>query len=153
MRSVVVKASLTLALLALSALVVACGPQDDDEGPRTDGPEDSTGDGLPLTLPNDFPLYPGLQIEDSLTLGDLYIVEASTQGEPEDVIAFYKEELTKGRWELLSTDSSLEENIIFFTAPGLSANGRVAVSQDRSEGGQTIVAIALPIDSLGDSEE
>jgi hypothetical protein len=53
----------------------------------------------------------------------------------------------------VSLDSPPEEGTIFFTAPGFSADGRLAVSQDRSEDGRVIVAIALPIDSLGDGEE
>lgn len=140
-------------LSMLSVLLAACNGQGNGVEPQPGGSANSAGDRLLLNLPDDFPLYPGLKIVDTLTLGNLYIFEASAQGRREDVIDFYEEELAKGRWELVSLDSPPEEGTIFFTAPGFSADGRLAVSQDRSEDGRVIVAIALPIDSLGGGEE
>lgn len=154
MRSVVVRAGATLALSMLSVLLMACNGQGNGGEPQPGGSTNSAGDRLLLNLPDDFPLYPGLKIVDTLTLGDLYIIfEASAQGQREDVIDFYEEELAKGRWELVSLDSPPEEGTIFFSAPGFSENGRLAVSQDRSKDGRVIVAIALPIDALGGGEE
>ena len=153
MRSVVAKAGPALALSVLSVFLVACNGQDNGVEPQPGGSANSGGDRLLLNLPDDFPLYPGLKIVDTLTLGDLYIFEASAQGQREDVIDFYEEELAKGRWELLSADSPPEEGTIFFTAPGFSADGRLAVSQDKGNDGPVIVAIALPIDALGGREE
>ena len=152
-RSVVAKAGLTLSLSVLTTLLVACSGQGDGGDGRSGSPASSTRDRLPPTLPDDFPLYPGLKIVDDLTLGDLYIVEATSQGRLQDVITFYEEELAKGRWEPLSTDSSPEEGTIFFTARGFSADGRVAVSRDKSKDGWVIVAIALPINALGGEKE
>ena len=153
MRSVVAKAGLALSLSVLTALLVACSGQGDGGDAGSGSPASSTRDRLTPTLPDDFPLYPGLKIVDDLTLGDLYIVEASSQGRLQDVITFYEEELAKGRWEFLSTDSSAEQETIFFTARGFSADGRVAVSRDKSKDGWVIVAIALPIDALGGEKE
>lgn len=153
MRSVVVRAGLALALSVLSALLVACSGQGDGGDTRPDGSPISAGDRLPLNLPDDFPLFPGLKIVDTLTLGDFYIVEASSEGQPEDVASFYEGELAKGRWELLSTDSTPDGSTIFFTAPGFSVDGRVVVSAHKRENGRIVVAIALPIDSLGGGEE
>jgi len=127
-RSVVAKAGLTLSLSVLTTLLVACSGQGDGGDARSGSPASSTRDRLPPTLPDGFPLYPGLKIVDDLTLGDLYILEATSQGRLQDVITFYEEELAKGRWEPLSTDSSPEEGTIFFTARGFSADGRVAVA-------------------------
>lgn len=153
MRIVVAKAGLALSLSVLTALLVACSGQGDGGDARSGSPASSTRDSLTPTLPDDFPLYPGLKIVDDLTLGDFYIVEASSQGQLQDVIAFYEEELANGRWELLSTDSSPEEGTLFFTAPGFSADGKVAVSPDKSKEGQVIVGIALPVEALGGDKE
>ncbi len=153
MRSVVPKAGLALALWALFSFLVACGGQDDVGDARSDGEAQPAADRLQPSLPADFPLYPGLKIVDTLTLGDLYIVKASSEDQPEKVVSFYEEELAKGRWELLSTDSSPEKGVIFFTAAGFPEGGRVAVSRDKGENGLTIVAIALPIDFLGGNDE
>jgi hypothetical protein len=153
MRIVVAKAGLALSLSVLTALLVACSGQGDGGDSRSGSPTNSTRDSVTPTLPDDFPLYPGLKIVDDLTLGDFYIVEASSQGQFQDVIAFYEEELANGRWELLSTDSSPEEGTLFFTAPGFSADGKVAVSRDKSKDGWVIVGIGLPVDALGGEEE
>ena len=153
MRSVVVRAGAALALSMLLALLVACGGQGDGGEPQPGGSANSAGDRLPLSLPDDFPLYPGLQVENSLTLGDLYIVEARSEDQPEEVFDFYQEALAKGRWKLVSLDSPPEEGTIFFSAPGFSEDGRLAVSQDTAADGGTTVAIALPIDALGGGEE
>lgn len=153
MRSVVVRVGATLVLSMVSVLLVACNGGGNGGEPQPGGSANSAGDRLLRNLPDDFPLYPGLKIVDTLTLGDFYIFETSAPGQREDVIDFYKEELAKGRWELLSADNPPEEGTIFFTAPGFSTDGRLAVSQDKDDDGRVIVAIALPIDSLEGGEE
>ena len=145
MRRVIGKAGPALALAALAALLASCGGGESTPGAATrpDG-----GESL-LTLPADFPQYRGLEIVKGFVLGVWYIVEATSQDPPEDVQAFYAQELARGRWRLRDTRTSDQQGTIFFTAPGSSTDGRVVVTEGTAgSAGQTIVAIAMPVDSV-----
>ena len=145
MRRAIGKAGPALALAALAAILASCGGGGSTPGAAT-RPD---GGGSPLTLPADFPQYRGLEIVKGFVLGDWYIVEATSQDPPEDVQAFYAQELARGRWRLRDTRTSDQQGTIFFTAPGSSTDGRVVVTEGTAgSAGQTIVAIAMPVDSV-----
>ncbi len=101
---------------------------------------------LPASFPDDFPLYPDLSIGRSSPLGGRYITEARSEDSAEQIIEFYERELAAGRWELLDkhTSEDPESTTLRFTAPGLSIDGRVLVTEVE---GETVVGIAMPIEA------
>lgn len=140
-------AVLAMALVAVAAIAVAC----DDGGSGFGGnlsPQPIEG-GLPPNFPDDFPMYRNLRIKRSTPLGQRYIIEADSGDSIQDVVDFYEEELTKGRWELLDSEDSTEPKStnLTFTAPGFPVDGRLLVTEDVSDSERTIVAIAMPMES------
>ena len=77
---------LALALLLLVALQVACSDGSGAGDVTSTGPIE---DGLPPGFPEDFPLYPDLEVVRSIPLGQRYIIEASSDDLPADVGAEY----------------------------------------------------------------
>jgi hypothetical protein len=140
-------AVLTTALLAVVAVTAACGGEKGVSGGDL-SPQPVEG-GLPATFPDDFPMYPNLNIARSIPLGQRYVIEAHSDDSVQDIVDFYQQELTKGRWELLGTENSTEANSVTFrfTAPGFSVDGRVMVAEDASGSARTIVGIAMPIEA------
>jgi hypothetical protein len=140
-------AVLATALLAVVAVAVACGGG--NSVPAADQSPQPVEGGLPSTFPDDFPMYPNLSIAESIPLGERYVVEAHSDDSVQDIVDFYRQELTKGRWELLGTENSTESNstTFRFTAPGFSVDGRVMMAEDASGSARTIVGIAMPIEA------
>jgi hypothetical protein len=104
--------------------------------------------GLPPNFPDEFPVYPGLDVAETSPLGGRYIIRAYSEDAAKDVVDFYEEELTKEPWELLAADTSSEPSstLFRFTAPGWALDGRIQVNEAIDEGGRTVVGIAVPID-------
>jgi len=98
-------------------------------------------------LPDNFPLYPGLELGDELILGGRWVVEASSDDPPEEIITFYEEALAKAPWETVSREELAQQTSIIFMGPDFDdVDGRVAVAtESKNEEGATIVAIALPL--------
>ena len=144
---------LIVVLLAVVALFVGCDNGDGGQGGTDASPEVIEG-GLPANFPDDFPLYPDLDIVRSSPLAGRYVVEASSQDPPEEVVGFYEEELTKGRWELVATDDSSDakSTTFIFTAPGFALDGRVLVAESTEDSAPTIVAIAMPLEEVGEHD-
>src|SRR3990172_7272822 len=99
------------------------------------------------SLPDNFPLYPGLELGDELILGGRWVVEASSDDPPEEIITFYEEALAKAPWETVSREELAQQTSIIFMGPDFDdVDGRVAVAtESKNEEGATIVAIALPL--------
>lgn len=136
---------LALALLPVIVVLVACGDGGNGTGDASSGP---VGGGLPPNFPDDFPIYPGLDILESSPLGGRYVIRADSGDPPEDIVDFYEEELVKEPWELLEGEAPADPNstLFRFTAPGWPMDGRLQVTEVSGEGGRTIVGIAVPID-------
>ncbi len=142
MRAMRLVGVVAVALLPLVAVLQACG-----------GGEAA----LPSTFPEDFPLYPNLNIVRSSLLGDRYIIEADVEGSAQDVVDFYEQELMQGRWVLLGPVDSLPPNskVLLFSAPGIPVNnsGKVIVTQDTGDGGRSVVTIEMPVEGTVGQQE
>jgi hypothetical protein len=137
-----------MALASLVVVLAGCGGGGGGDG---DGSPIRILGGLPPNFPDEFPLYPGLDIAESSPLGERYVIRAYSGDPARDVIDFYGEELTKGPWEVLDAGGSPDPNstLFRFTAPGWAVDGRVQVSEAVDDSGRTIVGIAVPIDIPG----
>lgn len=131
-----------VALLSLAAVLQACG-----------GGEAA----LPSAFPEDFPLYPNLNIARSSLQGDRYIIEADVEGSAQDIVDFYEQALMQGRWVLLGpADSSPPNSTAFlFSAPGIPVNnsGKIIVTQDTRDGGRSAVTIEMPVEAAVGQQE
>ena len=79
-------------ILVASMLLAACGDGGNVTG---DGSPVPIEGGLPPNFPDDFPLYPGLNILESSPLGGRYVIRADSGDPAEDIVVFYEEELVK----------------------------------------------------------
>lgn len=130
---------------SLMLLLSACGGGggDDNEG---DFSRPIVG-ALPSDFPDDFPVYPGLTIDVTFPLAGRYVVDAQSGDSVDEIVAFYSEELNKGRWELLNTEENSDPRsvTIEFTAPGFAFPGIVLVAEISEE--SVKVGIAVPADA------
>lgn len=149
MRAMRMAVILAMALALLMALLAACGGGASD---GAGGDLQTVEGGLPANFPDDLPLFPDLDVARSTPLGGRYVVEAQSQSPAADVVAFYSRELTAGRWQLLETDDTSEpgSTTFRFTTEGWPLDGRVLVAETGDEPGQTVVAIAVPVDAGGE---
>ena len=135
--------SLALGLVAMLLMAAACNGNGGGSSSVT-----PSGDGdTEYSLPDNFPLYPGLELGDELILGGRWVVEASSDDPPEEIITFYEEALAKAPWETVSREELAQQTSIIFMGPDFDdVDGRVAVAtESKNEEGATIVAIALPL--------
>lgn len=141
---------LVVAAVPLLALVAACGGND-EAAPAPEGTPVPLEGRLPPNFPEDFPLFPGLKIRSSSPLADRYIIEATSDRSLDEVVAFYQEELSKGRWQTLSVEDARggQGKLFRFTAPHfpMDVDGRLLVAEG-PEGEETLVGIAYPIAAL-----
>lgn len=143
MRSLTLKASLALASTLFLALFIACNGDSNGAEPAADDSDSSGNEVVDFELPEDFPEYPGLEVVRSFQLGDHVVLEGHSTDPAADVLAFYQEAFTQGRWEIVDSESVPGQDDISFAATGPSVSGKVAVGEDSEVPGRTVVAIAV----------
>ncbi|TSE01662.1 hypothetical protein FOS14_03825 [Skermania sp. ID1734] len=106
-----------LALIAGAGLLSACSNGNDHAvAPSSSAVSTTTSttatllpprpDGLPALFPSDFPLPPGLKVQESTGTGVTAVVSGTVQGSSEDFERFYDERLPKLGWKLHTDTSS-----------------------------------------------
>lgn len=141
---------LALGLLAAAALFAACNDGgNDDSAAGGDGSGGLIEGRLPAGFPEDFPLYPDLQIRLSYPFTERFIVEADSDDSVEKIVEFYSEKLAEGRWEVVEIDDSSrpDATILVFAVSEVTVDGRILVAKDSGDGEGTIVAIAVPLEA------
>jgi hypothetical protein len=155
--------SLTRLLLLLFAatLVLACGGDDETieidggkftvegegEGFRILGENEELGEisaefgkdvKIPDSFPKDIPTYPGASVLAGMVAGGGGMVTLQTGDDPEDVSAFYRENLAKEGWNLTPEMDLGGQRVLAFEKG--DRNGAVQVSR---EGSDTTVVITV----------
>ncbi|MEE9276912.1 MAG: hypothetical protein V3V06_00700 [Dehalococcoidia bacterium] len=105
---------------------------------------------LPGEFPDDFPLYRDLNVLGSSWRDDRLTVEFDSEDAAEQIVAYYEDELRKGRWKyLLPIFEARDYTTITFTAPNVPLDNRGTVTvAEKSDSGRTKVTIEMPVEAI-----
>ena len=148
-------------LLFAATLALACGGDEktietedgtftietDDGGVRISGEEEGVGEvtglfgenaKIPDGFPKDVPVYPDATVVAGMAAGDGGMVTLQTGDDPDEIAAFYREELRSEGWSLEG-----EMNLGGQRVLPIEKGGRSGAVQISSEGGETTILIIV----------
>ena len=139
-----------VALVATGAILTACGGDDKKTFDLGDGNEVSVGGGIPDDFPDDFPIYPGADVQGSYTgeqdgvSGSVVIWE--TGDSVDDVKAFYEAEFDGSPWAAEGSFNSAGSTLIGFTNSDSNKTGAVTLGESD---GKTTISVIIGDDTSG----
>jgi len=106
---------------------------------------------LPDGFPDDFPLFPGAEVDRGGVQDARYVVVFTSSAPRKELSAFYEKALSKDGWRIITvTEGSVveERNLQVFsvTGPSFMGSGAVTLIGNSGAEGGTDIVVVLPID-------
>jgi hypothetical protein len=148
-------------VLGLLLVFAACG--DDDGGeeeieegtpvdtnlgkevspPPTEEPDEETG--LPVSFPQEFPIYAGAQIIRASDIDDRYVIEWETEDDIDDVSGFFNDQLDQDPWTVSGAEETDGVVLIDFSGELTDDySGNIAIAP--AGGDQVKIILNLSVD-------
>lgn len=91
-----------------------------------------TGTQIPDSFPNDIPLYPNAEVNQSIEVGNAFQVALQSGDDVNKVVTYYKTEMEKNEW-VQEASFSFEEGHTISFSKGENRNAVIAISREESE--------------------